>query len=30
MGRFCGCGTGIRRHRQQMIEGDGVKAVPLF
>lgn len=29
MGRFCGRGTGIR-HRQQMIEGDGVNAVPFF
>ncbi len=29
MGRLCGCRTRIR-HRQQMIEGDGVNAVPLF
>lgn len=29
MGRFCSCGTGIR-YKRQMIEGDGITAVPFF
>lgn len=29
MGRFCSSGTGIR-YKRQMIEGDGITAVPFF
>lgn len=29
MGRFCSCGKGIR-YKRQMIEGDGITAVPFF